>query len=249
MPQDEPRQSLGRALGDLLGPAAGELGQLLADQVRFARWRAALAIVERAKKISDDKGLSRKTVPIRFIVPFLEKASLQDGDNGLAEMWSALLARAQDQYEDRYIGYIDILNTLSPSEANILNTMWKSAGRDIFSAWSMGAPMEHFGGHNLEHSPILGSSFSFEREVSVEDFVSDGSIVYFFHEDDVPNMNELNFRDMHDFIDLSHLQSQGLIAVLWAAVRTPKHRHFVAVARLSPLGYDFVDACQTEEKA
>jgi Abortive infection alpha len=247
MAENEPRQSLGRALGELLGPAAGELGQLLADQVRFARWRAALAIVERAKKVSEEKELPRKAVPIRFLVPFLEKASLQDVDSDLAEMWSALLAKAQGQYEERYIGYIDILNKLSSSEAHILNTMWASAGRDIFSAWSMGAPMEHLVGHQLDHSPILGSSFSFDREVSANDFATDGSIVYFFHEDDVPNMNELNFRDMHDFIDLSHLQSQGLIAVLWASVRTPMHRHFVAIARLSPLGYDFVDACQAND--
>ena len=94
---------------------------------------------------------------------------------------------------------------------------------------------------------MLGSSLSFDREVSADDFTTDGSVVYFFHEDNVPNMNALNFRDMPDFIDLSHLQSHGLTSVLWASVRTPKHRHFVAVARLTPLGFDFLDACQGED--
>jgi hypothetical protein len=249
MTEDESKRSLGRALSDLLGPAASELGQLLADQVRFARWRAALAIVERAKSISKERGLSRKVIPIRFLVPFLEKASLQDTESDIAEMWSALLARAQDEYEDRYISYIEILNRLSSTESHMLNNMWKTANDSIFSAWSIGAPMEHLVGHQMEHSPILGSSISFDREVGAEDFTTEGSIVYFFHEDDVPNMNELNFRDMHDFIYLSHLQSQGLITVLWTSVRTPKHRHFVAIARLSLLGYDFVDACQAKDDA
>jgi hypothetical protein len=246
MSEDGIRKALAQALKKLLEPSSREMGQLLADQVRFMRWRAALSIVEKAEKLSKEKGFAASAVPIRFLVPFLEKASLQDADGDLAKKWSALLAKAGDSYKDRYISYIEILNTLSPSEANILDAMWASASRDVFSAWSIGAPMEHLA-NQLDHSPMLGSSLSFNREVSADDFTTDGSIVYFFHEDDVPNMNELNLRDMPDFIDLSHLQSLGLVSVLWASVRTPKHRHFVAVARLTPLGYDFVDACQAED--
>lgn len=243
MADDGIRKALGRALEQFLGPAANDSGQLIADQIRYLRWRIALNIVERAERISTKKNLSKNNVPIKFIVPFLEKASLQDDDGHLSEMWSALLAKARDDYKDRYVSYVDILNTLSPTEAAILSTMWSSADEEIFSAWSMGAPMAHLEPY-LNYSPVAGASLNFDREVLAQDFTTKGSIVYFFHEDDVPNMNELNFRDMTVFVDLSHLQSLGLISILWAAVSTPKHRHFVAIACLTPMGYDFLDACE-----
>jgi hypothetical protein len=246
MTDDGIRKALGRALEQFLGPAAGEMGQLIADQVRYMRWRAALKIIERAEKISSEQNLSKREVPIRFLVPFLEKASLQDEDQ-LSEMWSGLLAKARDEYKDRFIGYIDILNTLSPGEVQVLNAMWDGVDEEIFSAWEIGAPMAHLDRH-LDFSSTRGSVLTFDREVSAQDFATNGSIVYFFHEDDVPNMNALNFRDMSEFIDLSHLQSLGLASVLWSSVKTPKHRHFVAVARLSPLGYDFVDSCQAGDQ-
>ena len=124
-----------------LGPAAGETGQLIADQVRYLRWRVALTIVQRAEKIAREKNLSKRSVPIKFLVPFFEKASLQDEEGKLSEMWSALLAKARDDYKDRYVSYVDILNVLSPIEASMLSAMWSSADLEIFSAWSMGAPM------------------------------------------------------------------------------------------------------------
>ena len=214
----------------------------------FRSWRAALNIVERAEKIAATKNLSKRSVPLKFLIPFFEKASLQDDAERLSNMWSTLLARARDDYKDRYVTYIDILNGLSPHEASILSAMWTSADEEIFSAWNLGAPMAHLQYH-LEHSAALGSSLTFDREVTVDDFTTEGSIVYFFHEDDVANMNALNFRDMSEFIDLSHLESLGLVSALWAAVKTPKHRHFVAIASLSPLGYDFLEACQGKEES
>ena len=243
MADDGIRKALGRALEQFLGPAANESGQLIADQIRYLRWRIALNIVERAERISAEKNYAKNSVPTKFLVPFLEKASLQDDDGLLSEMWSTLLAKARDDYKDRYVSYVDVLNTLSPTEASILNAMWSSADDEIFSAWSMGAPMAYLESH-LNYSPVGGASLSFDREVTAQDLTTAGSIVYFFHEDDVPNMNELNFRDMTEFVDLSHMQSLGLISVLWAAVSTPKHRHFAAVACLTPMGYDFLEACE-----
>jgi abortive infection alpha-like protein len=246
MSDDSIRKALGSALEQFLGPGANETGQLIADQIRYLRWRIALRVVERAEKIAKARNLSKGSVPIKFLVPFFEKASLQDDEEPLSEMWSALLAKARDSYQDRYVSYVDILNALSPTEAAILSTMWSSADEEVFSAWNLGAPMAHLQAH-LDYSPMQGSSLTFGREVTAQDFATEGSLVFFFHEDDVANMNELNFRDMSEFIDLSHLQSLGLISILWSAVRTPTHRHFVAIACLSPLGYDFLDACEGKD--
>jgi hypothetical protein len=59
-------------------------------------------------------------------------------------------------------------------------------------------------------------------------------------------MNELNFRQIPEFIDLQHLQALGLVSVLWGPVSTPQHRHYVIIERLSPFGYDFFKACECD---
>jgi abortive infection alpha-like protein len=239
------RQAIGRALEQFLGPTAQESGQAIADQVRFFRWRAAMKIIERAKRYAEKKGLSTSDVPLRFLVPFLEQASLQEEDSQLSEMWSALLAKARDEYKDRYASFLSILSALSPTEAATLRDMWQSADpHDLFSAWAADAPMQHLQPYSEAASTIGGHILRFKCEVTASDFMTDGAVVYFFDEDDVPNMNELNFRDMDEFTDLIHLQSLGLVSVLWSTVVTPKHRHFVVVGRISPFGYDFLETCE-----
>jgi hypothetical protein len=249
MSEDGIRQALGRALEDFLGPAAQEGGQIIADQVRFLRWRVGLRIVERAQRIAEKKGLSSGYVPLKFLVPFLEQASLQEEEGNLSEMWSHLLAKARDSYCDRHVTFLGILNALSPAEAEVLKQMWRTAdARELFSAWSVHTPMDHLERH-MESSPVRGSALlHFDHEVTAQDFSIDSAIIYFFHEDDVANMNELNFYGSGEVTDLIHLQALGLVSVLWSAVRTPKHRHFLVIARLSPFGYDFLEACEGDDE-
>jgi hypothetical protein len=87
-------------------------------------------------------------------------------------------------------------------------------------------------------------SIVFTREVEPHDFHIAGCFVYFFHEDNVANMNELNFDGATEFTDLTHIELLGLCSVQWSAVVTPKHRHFAVISRISPFGYDFLEACE-----
>jgi hypothetical protein len=245
MSEDGIRQALGRALTDFLGPAAQEGGQVIADQVRFLRWRVGVRIVERAQRIAEEKRLSSGRIPLKFLVPFLEQASLQEEEGDLSEMWSHLLAKARDSYSDRHVTFLGILNALSPAEAEVLKHMWRTAdAQKLFSAWTVHTPMDHLERY-MASSPLRGGALlRFDHEVTAHDFEVDSAVVYFFHEDNVPNMNELSFRGASEISDLIHLQALGLVSVLWNAVSTPKHRHFVVVARLTPFGYDFLEACE-----
>jgi Abortive infection alpha len=193
MSEDGIRQALGRALADFLGPAAQEGGHIIADRVRFLRWRVALRTVERAQRIAEEKRLSSGHVPLKFLVPFLEQASLQEEEGDLSEMWSHLLAKARDSYSDRHVTFLGILNVLSPAEAEVLKQMWRTAdAQELFSAWTVHTPMDHLERH-VETSPVRGGALlHFDHEVTAEDFEIDSAVVYFFHEDDVANMNELN---------------------------------------------------------
>jgi Abortive infection alpha len=249
MSDDSIRQALGRALADFLGPAAREGGQAIADQVRFLRWRVGLRIVERAQRIADEKRLASGHVPLKFLVSFLEQASLQEEEGDLSEMWSHLLAKARESYSHRHVTFLGILNALSPAEAEVLKHMWRTADpQELFSAWTVHTPMDHLERHMESSSLRGGVLLHFDHEVTAHDFAVDSAVVYFFHEDDVPNMNELNFRGAIEISDLIHLQALGLVSVLWDAVSTPKHRHFVVIARLTPFGYDFLEACEGDEE-
>jgi Abortive infection alpha len=246
MSDDGIRQALGRCLQQFLGPTAEETGQLIADHVRYFRWRSLLKIVERAEKHAKKNNLDNHAIPLKFLVPFVEQASLQDEDANLSEMWSKLLANARDHYRDRYVTFLQILNALGADEAEMLREMWRTAKPlEVFSAWRSDPPVQHLQNNILESdSDIYG--FSFNREVAADDFLTDGAVVFFFHEDNVANMNAMDFRGMEALSDLTHLQSLGLVSFIRGSVRTPTHRHYVIVGRITPFGFEFVEACEVD---
>jgi hypothetical protein len=240
------RQTIGRCLQQFLGPTAEEAGQLIADQVRFLRWRALVKIVDRARRYTKENPRVTSSVPLKFLVPFVEQASLQDEDGQISEMWSKLLANARDSYDDRYVTFLGILNSLGPGEAVILKEMWRTVdSRDLFSVDTAANPIWHLE-NNTERSPSNVCSFTFSREVTVDDFLANGTIVFFFDEDNMPNMNELNFQGITEFIELQHLQALGLVWVYQGPVSTPRHRHYVLIGRLTTFGHDFVEACESD---
>jgi len=128
----------------------------------------------------------------------------------------------------------------------MLREMYRTAKpAEVFSAWRSDPPTQH-----LENSVIESNSniysFGFDREVGPDDFLTDGSIVFFFHEDSVANMNALDFHGMRDLSDLAHLQSLGLVSFIRGAVRTPTHRHYVILGRITLFGFEFVEACEED---
>jgi Abortive infection alpha len=110
-----------------MGSAGKELGALLADQVRFIRWKNAERILRRAAQFAKARGIKPNEVPVKFLVPFLEKASLEDWKDNKAviDMWAHLLTSAISGYQSRQILYIDILGKLSSADAKLLSLMHK----------------------------------------------------------------------------------------------------------------------------
>lgn len=80
-------------LNRLLGPTVDETGQLLADKVRYRRFRNQVRIVEGARRLVEDAGLVPAPVSLQTLVPLVDKASLEE-DPTVQEMWSTLLANA-----------------------------------------------------------------------------------------------------------------------------------------------------------
>jgi hypothetical protein len=61
-----PAKVLGKALVPVVGGAGKELGALIADQLRFIRWKNAVGILHRAAKFARARKVKPHDVPVKF---------------------------------------------------------------------------------------------------------------------------------------------------------------------------------------
>lgn len=101
----------------MLGPAADELAEMWRDQVRMYRYERQLSCVTKAEKMAQEAGFTPKAVPPKILFPLLEGASLEE-DEGLHDMWAALLANAAspDNADKVRPGFIATLRQMAPDE-------------------------------------------------------------------------------------------------------------------------------------
>lgn len=94
------------------------------DKLKYMRWERQLRLMQRANEL----GLTvpSRAVPMKFAIPLLQAASLED-DNYLQDMWAKLLINAADAESGVELKrtYIDILERLLPLEAQILERIYQ----------------------------------------------------------------------------------------------------------------------------
>ena len=112
-------------LADITRPPAKELGGLLADHVKFFRFKTQIKILEKARTLQQRYNLSLQQVPLRIIAPLLEGCSWEE-DEWMQTKWAALLANAATHGErhDNYSTYVELLRQLSPVQARCLDIMY-----------------------------------------------------------------------------------------------------------------------------
>ena len=97
------------------------------DKLRYIRWERQLRFMERARQLMETIGQDAptKSIPIKLAIPLFQSASLEEDDN-LQDMWAKLLINVSvtDRDIDLRRAYIDILERLSPMEAQILHTIY-----------------------------------------------------------------------------------------------------------------------------
>ena len=111
----------------LLGPTA-EAADFLGDRVRYYRCRSAVSTLTLAREFADLAGLEPHAVPLKFLVPFLEKASLEEEDGGLTDAWAKLLVAASDDYDVVHQAYLNTLSQLGPTEVEMLGEIVDGGG-------------------------------------------------------------------------------------------------------------------------
>lgn len=125
---------LGQFVGKLVGPAAEQYGGAIGDLARFQRAAWLLRLVDKWEAIIRARNLEGKTtpIPLKFVVPVLEKASLEDDDT-LQDMWARLLANAADPGKRLQMKrvFADVLASLEPLDVRLLQFM-SSQGWNMF---------------------------------------------------------------------------------------------------------------------
>jgi hypothetical protein len=74
----------------------------------------AVAKVNYARKRTP-KGLV-KPVPNKFLVPFLEQASLEDPDSEIIELWTNLFVSAAEQFSSYHVHFVSVIGRLTASQ-------------------------------------------------------------------------------------------------------------------------------------
>lgn len=110
-------------LSTIFGPATAEAGEILADNVRFLRWKNSLRIIEKAQKEMQIRGLQPQEIPMKTLVPILEGASLESDNENLQAKWANLLTSAASGNLS-HPSYPKILSELVYSEAIVLDYLY-----------------------------------------------------------------------------------------------------------------------------
>lgn len=82
-------------LGKLISPTIEEVGLLISDNIKFLRFKNQVKILLKAKEYVEKNNISLKEIPIKILVPLLEKASLEDEEK-LQDKWANMLVNMVD---------------------------------------------------------------------------------------------------------------------------------------------------------
>jgi hypothetical protein len=114
----------------LLGPAADELGGILADPIRMYRFKRSVRLLEKVKRFCSETGFEPKSVPLKILLPILENASLED-DEDLRDRWANLLANATMPEGKTHPSFVQVLEGLTSLEAKFLSAIFDQISLQI----------------------------------------------------------------------------------------------------------------------
>lgn len=246
-----PKESAGRlldALTDIIRPFTEGRG-LRADQIRLQREDVLIEIAKRARARAELSG-EIHSISNKFLVPFLEKASLEDGQSELIDKWANLLATASEGDSNEYTWCISLLSEITPEDASLLDAMY-----DRGTELSSGIRFEHLSRAQMQD--LFDSLFPTDYSMSLTDISRYATANFdhcrIFRGDDIPNTNEVHFDLSGLELSLSRLESLGLLwlfaqstLALRPGGKNEFEKVFVVAAHLTLKGRALVEACKRE---
>lgn len=132
-------EQIADTLNTALDSPSREIGNYIADKIRYLRYGALLKIVKKAEEKAKKQGMALKMPPLKFFVPFCENAALEpdddtteNSDSGLREMWENLLISAGSAATGESLYHLNILKNIGREEAEFLNSLMCDGRGDTF---------------------------------------------------------------------------------------------------------------------
>jgi hypothetical protein len=163
-----PKESSGRALDaltDLIRPLSESFG-LIGDKIALHRQKVLHEIAKRTRKRLETLNKDVKPIPPKFLVPLLEKASLEDvNDEKLMDMWSNLLVTSATENVELLGQYSTILAEITSDQVRLMERILRLNEGEIQDA---GIFIDNF--YYLNQSGLPGSIDRFSHLDSIEAF-------------------------------------------------------------------------------
>ena len=149
------------AVADVISPVSKFLG-LLGDQFEYLRLYQAQTFNETMKKVerrATEKNLEVTPVPLKIGVQWAEAASLEDIENpdNLSDIWAELLVSEVEFSNPNFLIYVDILKKLNKSHILYLRSL---LGKSY--PYAVGNPAITFGQNLIEY--MLSEPFNDETD-------------------------------------------------------------------------------------
>lgn len=228
VPEDTIRDQ-SKNLSNLISPFVEGMGWI-GDAVRLARLDTVEKTIRKASKICEENNIPMNGLPIKFMIPFIEKCSYEDVESEMIDRWACLLASSVES-KDIHTAFIDILSQISAKEAQLLKIIWQKKPLSQVNQLELFLHQSESIGFGILNKPynegpkygILLNSSSFRNGE--------------FPDDD--GVRERNIKS------LQILERQNLLRTSSLSTIDVNGQQTIEIyASLTPLGYAFTKACE-----
>lgn len=245
-------------LGKLISPTIEEIGLLMSDNIRFLRFKNQVKILLKAKAYVEQHNISVKEVPIKILVPLLEKASLEE-DETLQDKWANMLtnmADSESNLQNQIFPYL--LSQISIEEYNALKEMldkeiaFIAKCKDYDRLVSEEKEKKEKEKIKLIHSPYVSSHNNIKEEI---DSIEQEGFILFLQEFEISNLQRLGLiRQMPPRVFIKGFKTggqdltfSGIIPEQWHDIEAKYERDNNGY-RISELGERFLTICEANHK-
>ncbi len=120
-------------VNDITSPPAKELGGLIADQIRYFRFKTQFNILKKARAFVEEQCSGVEKVSLKVLAPLLENCSWEENE-ALQDKWAALLINAVsvDVKHENIGTYVELLRQITPTQATLLDFLFTTRFNALF---------------------------------------------------------------------------------------------------------------------
>lgn len=146
---DPIQKEIAHAINATLGAPLAEASQLIADKIRYIRWKSAVKTLERAAQFARERNTTLSAPPLKFFLPFMEGCSLEEPDGNLVEQWARLLTTTSTESSStestsNTLIFTRILREIGPLEAKVMQEIFQDRSTENQDAEEVFQAIGHY---------------------------------------------------------------------------------------------------------